>query len=90
MIFAIRFLPSNATAYALLALGPLTVYSQDAALETHGIAVNMDRSVNPGDDFYHYANGAWIERTEISPRPQLRWHLEFLDRLEPQAQRGPD
>jgi len=63
-----RFLLSNATAYALLALGPLTAYSQDAALETHGIAVaNVGRSVNPGDDFYHYANGTWIRRTEIPP-----------------------
>jgi endothelin-converting enzyme/putative endopeptidase len=34
----------------------------------HGIAVDdMDRSVKPGDDFYDYANGAWIKRTEIPP-----------------------
>ena len=39
-----------------------------SAQETHGIAVaNIDRSVKPGDDFYHYANGAWIKRTEIPP-----------------------
>jgi len=32
----------------------------------HGIAVqNMDPSVKPGDDFYRYANGAWIARTRI-------------------------
>src|SRR5438309_730656 len=32
--------------------------------ETHGIAVeNMDRSVKPGDDFYHFCNGEWIKRT---------------------------
>src|SRR5437899_11156470 len=36
--------------------------------ETHGIAVeNMDRSVKPGDDFYHFCNGDWIKRTEIPP-----------------------
>jgi putative endopeptidase len=36
--------------------------------ETHGISVdNIDRSVKPGDDFYHYANGSWIKRTEIPP-----------------------
>src|SRR5579883_432302 len=36
------------------------------AQETHGIAVaNMDTSVKPGDDFYLYANGNWIKRTEI-------------------------
>ena len=27
----------------------------------------MDRSTKPGDDFYHYANGDWINRTEIPP-----------------------
>jgi putative endopeptidase len=28
---------------------------------------NMDKSVKPGDDFFHYATGAWIKRTEIPP-----------------------
>ncbi len=27
----------------------------------------IDRSVAPGDDFFHYANGAWIKSTEIPP-----------------------
>ena len=32
----------------------------------HGIVVsNMDRAVQPGDDFFTYANGAWISRTQI-------------------------
>ncbi|HXN49068.1 MAG TPA: M13 family metallopeptidase [Bryobacteraceae bacterium] len=36
--------------------------------QTHGIAVaNMDPAVAPGDDFYGYANGRWIERTQIPP-----------------------
>ena len=35
---------------------------------TPGITVaNMDRSVKPGDDFYRFANGEWIRRTEIPP-----------------------
>src|SRR5580693_2756326 len=43
----------------------VSAYGQDTP-ETHGIAVaNMDRSVKPGDDFYEYANGEWIKRTEI-------------------------
>jgi putative endopeptidase len=34
--------------------------------ESHGIAAaNMDLSVKPGDDFYRYANGGWMARTEI-------------------------
>jgi putative endopeptidase len=36
--------------------------------ETHGInATNIDRSVKPGDDFFQYADGAWLKRTEIPP-----------------------
>ena len=51
-----------AVAALLFAIAPL------AALAEHGIAVgNMDRSVKPGDDFYEYANGNWIKRTEIPP-----------------------
>jgi putative endopeptidase len=38
------------------------------AKPVHGIAVDhIDRSVQPGDDFYHYANGAWIKKTVIPP-----------------------
>jgi len=41
--------------------------------DVHGIAVaNMDRSVVPGNDFYEYANGGWLKRTEIPPdRPSV-------------------
>lgn len=55
---------------AVLACGAerLALRAQESAPETHGIAVaNMDRSVKPGDDFYLYANGEWIKRTEIPP-----------------------
>src|SRR5436853_206646 len=33
---------------------------------------NMDPSVKPSDDFFFYANGGWIKRTEIPP-DQTRW-----------------
>src|SRR5215510_13336631 len=33
---------------------------------------NIDPSVKPGDDFFKYANGAWIKRTEIPPE-YSRW-----------------
>ena len=59
---------------ALAASLPLTASGQEngtAAVTDanhHGIALaNIDRAVKPGDDFYRYANGAWIERTEIPP-----------------------
>ena len=37
-----------------------------AAPETHGIVIGyIDRSVKPGDNFYQYANGAWLKQTEM-------------------------
>src|ERR1051326_1018806 len=33
---------------------------------------NMDTSVKPGDDFFMYANGGWIKRTQIPPE-YSRW-----------------
>jgi putative endopeptidase len=33
---------------------------------------NFDPSVKPSDDFFHYANGGWIKRTEIPPE-YSRW-----------------
>src|SRR5205807_5721072 len=33
---------------------------------------NMDTSVKPQDDFFQYANGDWIKRTEITPE-ESRW-----------------
>src|SRR5262249_38491790 len=51
----------------LPALLPLAVQAQDAPKQaTHGIVIaNVDRGVRPGDDFYQFANGSWIKRTEI-------------------------
>ncbi|MDB5002439.1 MAG: family metallopeptidase [Mucilaginibacter sp.] len=33
---------------------------------------NMDKSIKPGDDFYEYANGAWIKKHPI-PAKETRW-----------------
>jgi len=66
---AFNFLLKNAALCVFFAFASLTAYSQDtAAPETHGVVVaNMDRSVKPGDDFYRFASGAWIKRTELPP-----------------------
>ena len=63
-------------------LAALAVYAQPAvAPETHGIVVaNMDPSIKPGDDFYRYANGDWIRRTEIPPdRPSVNVFSRLSD-----------
>ena len=45
----------------------------EKAEETHGINLEyMDTSVNPGDDFFRYVNGAWFDKAEI-PADRTRW-----------------
>src|SRR4051794_4535986 len=67
---------ARATMCALVVLSLGVLFARagaDASADTpanavHGIAVaNIDRSVQPGDDFYDYANGAWIKKTVIPP-----------------------
>src|SRR3954451_25243017 len=67
---------ARATVYALVVLFLSVLFAQAYALAppdvpaktVHGIAVtSIDRSVQPGDDFYDYANGAWIKKTVIPP-----------------------
>ncbi|HTS38615.1 MAG TPA: M13 family metallopeptidase [Candidatus Solibacter sp.] len=56
--------------YACVAAGVAALSAEQPAFaqEVHGVAVShMDRAVKPGDDFYHYANGDWLKRTEIPP-----------------------
>src|ERR1051325_6638459 len=39
----------------------------------HGLDTTaIDRTVDPGDDFYGFANGAWMKRTEI-PADRSTW-----------------
>src|SRR5438105_8824272 len=41
---------------------------QPAPASTHDIDITaMDTSVAPGDDFFRYANGGWLKKTEIPP-----------------------
>jgi endothelin-converting enzyme/putative endopeptidase len=69
MKFKLGFFPRYAAACAFFVLAAFSADSQNApAPQTHGIVIaNMDRAVKPGDDFFHYANGDWIKRTEIPP-----------------------
>ena len=79
MISKISFWLRN-PAYALLVLAPLAAYSRSPTPQTHGIVVaKMDRSVKPGDDFFHYANGDWIKHAEI---PADRSYVGTWDTLE--------
>ena len=64
---------AHAAIFVLIALPQFAARAQKSSTDapkqdTHGIAVaNMDVSVKPGDDFYQYANGGSMKRTEIPP-----------------------
>jgi putative endopeptidase len=64
-----RYLPLLRYLAAAAFLSILAAFARQApAPETHGIVVaNIDRSVEPGNDFYRFANGDWIKRSEIPP-----------------------
>lgn len=71
MTFLKKASKSAVSAAIVFALGVtlVSLRAQDSGKdETHGIVVaNIDRSVKPGDNFYLFANGEWIKRTEIPP-----------------------
>jgi putative endopeptidase len=73
----------RAAACALLFLPLVATFAQDHATkpDIHGIAVgNIDPSVIPGNDFYDYANGDWIKRTQIPPdRPGVGVFTRLAD-----------
>jgi predicted metalloendopeptidase len=51
---------------ALLLLAAITAVNQTSPPAATGVNVAaMDRSVAPGDDFFRYVNGAWLEATAI-------------------------
>jgi endothelin-converting enzyme/putative endopeptidase len=60
----VRFLARIALSTVLIFASVAT--AQQAAQPSHGIELSrIDRSVKPGDNFYLFANGEWIKRTEI-------------------------
>jgi len=46
-------------------------------------SAGMDKAVKPGDDFFRYANGAWLDKTPIpSDKPAVSFRLQMTDRAE--------
>jgi putative endopeptidase len=66
-----RILAALLLASASAAFGPVACKRGDDTAEvvqTSPLGIDpaaMDKSVKPGDDFYAYANGAWMKNTEI-------------------------
>ena len=58
--------PVQAEALPQAAPEPAPPPAEKASLGTFGFdQTGMDRSVAPGNDFYEFANGSWMKRTEI-------------------------
>ena len=54
-----------ATALTLIA-GSALAQNTEKVAETHDVdQAGIDHAVKPGDDFYHYANGAWMKTAQI-------------------------
>jgi putative endopeptidase len=71
-------LPSVRRPLALFLTGILWVVLIGPTLATPTeqdlLVANIDRSVSPGDDFFQYANGAWLRQHPI-PEDQTRWGI---------------
>lgn len=67
--------------WSVMALGAILTFSsfqnkpsqENNPGDPAGISLaDMDTTVNPADDFYRFANGGWLDRTEI-PGDEGRW-----------------
>ena len=65
-LLSVRTLLLAAGTSALLLSAALTAAVPSNAASGLDLA-GIERAVMPGDDFFRYANGAWIARTEIPP-----------------------
>lgn len=67
----------RASSIALLLASALCLHAHSAT-DSHLANINdMDRSIRPGDDFYRYANGAWLEKVKI-PEGQALYDTRAL------------
>ena len=65
--------PAGYLATALLSLALATPALAQTAPVIHGInPANIDPSVSPCDDFFHYASGSWLKNNPIPPA-ESRW-----------------
>ncbi|MGB9181458.1 MAG: M13-type metalloendopeptidase [Pyrinomonadaceae bacterium] len=77
------YLKITALILALLLVSSVPCISRAQGAKAHGLDLTgMDKSVNPGDDFFGYANGGWIKATPI---PADRASYGIFDALAEEA-----
>ncbi|MFT3789488.1 MAG: M13 family metallopeptidase [Rudaea sp.] len=70
-----RLALAGAIAGGVLGMGASTAFADTAATARPDVvAANVDASVNPGDDFFSYANGAWLKAHPI-PASEANWGI---------------
>ena len=86
-------------AIAALAVGAVPAFSAQTRAATHPTAAKptfgdfgfdvagMDRTVNPGDNFYDFANGTWSKTTAIPADKPIWGGFVVLDELSTQRTR---
>ena len=74
-----KILPVFAAGLALCSLPARAADDAALAVPPPFDSANLDRSVKPSDDFYHFANGTWLKDHPI-PADQTRWgSFQLLD-----------
>lgn len=76
---AIMRWPPVVCATIVLCIGA-SARSVTAQVPKDNLAVNIDSSASPRDDFFQFANGAWFKRNPI-PDDQARWSPAHLGEL---------
>jgi len=61
-------------AIAFIAACSPSVTTTSAPAQTDFLRANIDTAVNPGDDFFQYANGGWLKRNPI-PNTESGWGI---------------
>jgi putative endopeptidase len=76
-------LPARLLWIAAAALVAVTAAADTAPLtDSSGIdQAAIDKSVKPGDDFFHFANGTWIKNTEIPADRSSYGNFQVVDDL---------
>jgi putative endopeptidase len=70
--------PASDTAASSASAAPTHAATAPApATKPDVVAANVDASVNPGDDFFDYANGAWLKAHPI-PASEASWGIGKL------------
>lgn len=80
MVLAVALLAFTG-ASAALAQSPVASPVGSAAASSHGVQIaDMDLSADPASDFFRYANGGWMDRTEIpAAYPLYAPYMELTD-----------